>query len=218
VRLPPPRPPYLPAPPPAHHDGPPTDAWPRPVLDRLFEQRVVFLWGELDHDAAGRLAAELMTLDATGDEPVHLHVDSPGGTLEAAFSVMDVIDLLGVDVVATCVGQAAGPAVGPLAVAHRRRATPHARFRLCEPVVHAAGSARQLQAWVEAQRSQRRRFCERLAAATGHTTDDVEADLAAGRFLDAAGAVTYGLVDEICGPGARVFPWPTGPLGFGSRR
>ena len=29
------------------------------------------------------LAIELMTLDATGDDPVHLHIDCPGGTLEA---------------------------------------------------------------------------------------------------------------------------------------
>lgn len=188
------------------------------VHERLFEQRVVFLWGPLDSAAAGHLAAELMTLDATGDDPVHLHVDSPGGSLEAALSIIDVIDLLGVDVVATCVGQAAGTALGPLAVAHRRQATPHARFRLCEPVAEASGDARHLQAWAAAQRAQLERFCERLGRAVGRSPETVAADLAGGAFLDAAGARDYGLIDEICAPGGRVVAMPASPLGFRRRR
>jgi ATP-dependent Clp protease protease subunit len=158
-----------------------------------------------------------MTLDASGDDPVHLHVDCPGSTLEAAFSLIDVIDLLGVDVIATCVGQAVGPALGPLAVAHHRRATPHARFRLAEPVLRGAGRAGELQAWADSQRAQMRRFCDRLAKAVGQPVDTVAADLATGRFLDAEAARAYGIVDEICAPGGRVYPLPGRPLGFRPR-
>ena len=49
---------------------------------QLFERRIVFLRGPLDDAVAGDIAAQLMTLDASGDEPVQLHVDSPGGPLE----------------------------------------------------------------------------------------------------------------------------------------
>ena len=178
------------------------------IRDRLFEQRVVFMWGALDDGLASQLAAELMTLDATGDDPVQLHIDSPGGTLEAALCLIDVIDLLGVELTATCVGQAAGPAIGPLAVAHRRRATPHARFRLSEPVMEMTGSARDLDAWAANHRIQLRRFCERLAESLGTAPETIEHDLAAGRFLDVEEALRYGLIDEICGPGARVYPLP----------
>ena len=184
------------------------------VQDRLFEQRTVFLWGELDDAAGGHLAAQLMTLDASGDEPVQLHVDSPGGTLEAAFCLIDVIDLLGVDVIATCVGQAAGAALGPLAVAHRRRATPHARFRLQGPSTHIAGRVRDLDAWATHNRTQMERFCARLADAVGHPAEQIADDLESGRFLDASQAVDYGLIDEICGPAARVYPLRPTPFGF----
>ena len=184
------------------------------VQDRLFEQRILFLWGDLDDAAGAHLAAQLMTLDASGDDPVQLHIDSPGGTLEAAFCVIDVIDLLGVDVIATCVGQAAGPALGPLAVSHHRRATPHARFRLQGPVGEMTGHARDLDAWATHHRAQVDRFCERLAAAVRRPVDVVADDLASGRFLDAAQAVDYGLVDEVCGRNARIYPMPGPPLGF----
>ncbi len=218
MRLPPPFPlPGRPGPPGPGAPGPETEPWGRSVRDRLFEQRVVFLWGPLDDPAAGRLAAELMTLDATGDDPVQLHVDSPGGTLEAAFCLIDVIDLLGVELTATCVGQAVGPVIGPLAVAHHRRATGHARFRLSEPVLTTTGRAGELASWAESQRRQLRRFCERVGEAVGKPPDTVAGDLSRGRFLDAREALEYGLVDEICGPGARVYPMPGQPLGFRPR-
>ncbi|HUI04964.1 MAG TPA: ATP-dependent Clp protease proteolytic subunit [Acidimicrobiales bacterium] len=197
--------------------GPADEARAQSVRDRLFDQRVVFLWGELDDAAAGQLAAELMTLDATGDEPVQLHIDSPGGTLEAAFCLIDVIDLLGVDLVATCVGQAVGPALGPLAVAHRRQATPHARLRLAEPVASMTGHPRDLDTWAAHHRAQVGRFAERLAAAVGRPVDAVADDLAAGRYLDAQEALDYGLIDEVCGPRARIVPLPGPRLGFRPR-
>jgi len=193
----------------------PSDDGGRPsARDRLFDQRVVFLWGYLDDALAGRLAIELMTLDAAGDDPIHLHIDSPGGTLEAALSLIDVIDLLGVGLTATCLGQAAGPALGPLAVAPHRRATPHARFRLSEPVFEVSGPARDLGAWAASHKAQYRRFCERVAGALGTSADSLAQDLATGRFLGPDEAVEYGLIDEICSPAARVLPGPGSRLGF----
>jgi ATP-dependent Clp protease protease subunit len=182
------------------------------VRERLFDQRVVFLWGTLDDALASQLAIELMTLDADGDDPVQLHIDCPGGTLDAALALVDVIDLT-----ATCVGQAAGPAIGPLAVAHRRRATPHARFRLSEPVFELSGPARQIDAWAANHRAQFRRFCERLATPLRTSPEALAGDLATGRFLDAEQALAYGLIDEICAPGARVYPMPGRGLGFNPR-
>ncbi len=87
------------------------------MRSRLFDHRTIFIRGVLDDETANRAAAELMTLDATGDERITLQLDLAGGTLEAAFTVMDVIDLMGVPVHALCVGRAVGPAVGVLAVA-----------------------------------------------------------------------------------------------------
>jgi ATP-dependent Clp protease, protease subunit len=52
---------------------------PEPLSDivarRLLAQRVVLLNGPLDDFSVTRVAAELMTLDAEGDDPVTLRVD-----------------------------------------------------------------------------------------------------------------------------------------------
>ena len=196
----------------------PNENWHRSVRERLFAQRVAFLWGWLDDTTVNEVAAQLMTLDATGDEPVHLHLDSPGGTLGAALSLIDVIDLLGVELHATCVGQLVGPPVGVLAVAHQRRCTPHARFRLRDPEVEFQGPARDLEAFAAAHNDQLHRFRARLADAVRQPAERIARDMDAGRFLDADQALEYGLVDDICARPAAVYPLYPRPLGFRPQR
>jgi ATP-dependent Clp protease protease subunit len=166
----------------------------------MFERRTVSLVGRLDDELASRVAIELMTLDAAGDGAVQLLVDSGSGSLDAALTLIDVVDLLGVPVHATCLGRAEGAAVAVLAVCARRVAAPHARMRLCEPESAFDGYAPGLASW-SAQRQRRlRRYCERVATATRHPVADVEAAMREGRYLDAEEARRFGLVDAISRP------------------
>ena len=50
-----------------------------------FDRRVVLLSGPINMETSTRVAAELMTLDAIGTDPIDLYLDSSGGPLEAAF-------------------------------------------------------------------------------------------------------------------------------------
>ncbi len=184
---------------------------------RLFDRRTVLLSGPLDDRVANRVGASLMTLDATGDSTVQLQIDSGDGTVDAALALMDIVDLLGVPVHATCVGQAAGPAVGVLAVCHQRTLAPHARLRLIEPTVEMQGSARQLQQLATGHLERMAMFWTRLSEATGRSIEDLRVDASEGRFLSAEEAVSYGLADEVATPDARVHRLPGRAIGFGPR-
>ncbi len=188
--------------------------WADIVRGQLFDRRTVVIRGVLDDAAANQAAAELMTLDATGDSRVTLHVDASGGTIEAAFAVMDVIDLLGVPVHILCVGRAEGPAAGVVAVGSRRACTPNTRFRLVDPDASMTGSAADLARWAEHHLDQVRRFHERVASAVRRPAEQVAADCAAGRYLSAEEALDYGLVDEIASRRATVYPLTGRSVGF----
>jgi ATP-dependent Clp protease protease subunit len=163
----------------------------------LFDRRIVSLRGALDHSTATRIASQLMTLDATGDDAVQLQLDSEGGSIEAAFAVVDVIDALGVPVQVTCLGRVEGSATLVAAVCSRRLAMSHTRFRLSDPDVEFEARASQVAALAQHHREGFLRYHERLALATGRSLDAVTTACTEGRFLDAAGAVAFGLVDEI---------------------
>src|SRR5260370_42210150 len=100
---------------------------------QLFARRIVLVTGRLDDDAAAEAAAALMALDARADKPVELHLDSADGTLEAAFVLIDTLDLLRAMLRVQCRGQVDGPAIGVVAAADHRAAAPHARFHLSQP-------------------------------------------------------------------------------------
>jgi ATP-dependent Clp protease protease subunit len=181
----------LPGEPPGH--GEPAD-W---LSEKLFEHRIVVLTGRLDDAVAGRVAAELLALDAAADEPIELHVDSPDGTLEAAFVLIDTLALLRAPVRVRCRGQVGGPVVGVVAAADHRAAAPHTRFRLAQPVGKFSGTPHEIAAHNRQQQELLWRFHACLAQVTGRPVEEVAEDVRRGRYLDAGGALGYGLIDAI---------------------
>jgi ATP-dependent Clp protease protease subunit len=164
--------------------------------ERLLDQRVVALAGELDAETVNRTVAALALLDATGDDPVRLRLSGVSADLGSALTLLDAVELMGVPVHATAVGTVAGPAIALLAVADRRTAGPHATLHLCEPRGPHGIRTQELDSWAAEHARQLRRLQERLAAACGRPVDEVAADMRAGRLLTVPEAQDYGLVDR----------------------
>jgi ATP-dependent Clp protease protease subunit len=214
--------PWLPAPVPAPDGADEPRGYGRESLSealtrRLLEQRVVLLHGPLDDLTVTRVSAELMTLDADGDDPVSLRVDCGEAALAQALTLMDVIELMGVPVHALCLGQVAGGAIGVVALCAHRAAMPSTRFSVCEPTTQMEAHVRNVAQWAELRAAERLRFCERVGAAVGKPAEVIGEDLTRGLFLGAAEAVQYGLIDEVSRPDApiRRLPGPgPAPMGF----
>jgi ATP-dependent Clp protease protease subunit len=185
--------------------------------NRLFDRRLLLVAGVLTVERASHLSAQLLTLDASGDDAITLQLESSGGSPDAALGLMDVIELLGVPLHVHVVGLLGGAGVGVLAVATHRVASLNARIRLDEPSESFAGSARQVEAWAALRRDQWRVFCQRVALACRRPIETVEDDMRRGRYLDAEEAKSYGLIDEIARPDAEIHRLPGRPIGFGPR-
>ncbi len=174
--------------------------WQGRLRERLLEQRVIMAHGHLDDEAATLLCAQLLTLDADSADraaPIRLHLQSLTAELQAALTVMDAIDTVGVPLHALARGHLSGPALGVLAAAGRRLAYPNSGFLLSEPesrlegrAVDIAARQRQLDTMLDA-------LYFRLSDVTGREVDEIRDDARRGRFLSAAQAVSYGLVHEV---------------------
>jgi ATP-dependent Clp protease, protease subunit len=192
--------------------------WEASLRGRMFDQRVAFIAGPLTDETAGRAAMELMTLDATGDSAIQLHIESAQGELGAALGVMDVLDTLGVNVTGVAMGLVGGPAVGILAVCHRRVSMPHARFHLFEPGAAFSGDARTIEQWLDHRRALWVQYCHRVATALGRTVGEIEAVMAERPYLGSKEALEMRLVQEIARPKGEVTALgPRGP-GYGVQR
>lgn len=203
-------------PPPAPGPVPATRVWPDPLADwqgklyeRLLAQRIVLASGSLDDDAAARLSAQLLTLDAEQKEPIRLELQNLRAELSAALTVMGVLDVLRVPVHACVSGEISGPALGVLVSCPRRSGYPNATFVLAEPRLHFGGTVTALTAREQQVTRMLDTLYFRLAEVTGREVDQIREDARRGRTLTTAQAVGYGLIQgqEIAGrpfaPGQR---------------
>ena len=118
----------------------PTDA----VLDRLFEERIVYLAGVVDDEAAHRITAQLLLL--TADDPardITFYVNSPGGSVTAGMAIYDTMQLVGPDVATWAVGLAGsmGQFLLSAGAPGKRYALPHARILMHQPSASLGGTA-----------------------------------------------------------------------------
>lgn len=167
--------------------------------ERLFQLRLVMVSGRIDGHQATEVCSRLMTLDALGEGPITLHLRCEDADLDAAFSLIDTIDVLSCRVHALAVGQVGGPALGVLASAGRREMTRHAVLRLNEPRQKFDGTADELSTREQEHRRLTRALYQRLAETTGRTVEEIEQDAEKGRMFTATEALAYGLVHDVAG-------------------
>jgi ATP-dependent Clp protease, protease subunit len=186
---------------PAPSPGQPTGAWithsewPGRLYDRLLEQRIVMAHGLLDTEAATRLSAQLLTLDAEGTQPIRLELQSLDAELAAALSVMGVLDALRAPVSAYVGGRIRGPALGLLALAEHRYAYPSALFVLSEPRMHFDGTVATVVSQEKQVRLMLTELLSRLADVTGRDVEQIRSDVERQRLLTVDEAVDYGLIE-----------------------
>lgn len=170
------------------------------VYSHLLTQRVVYLGTEIDDGVANALIAQLLHLD--WEEPgreIDLYINSPGGSLTAAFAVYDALQFVRSPVATTCVGQACSVAAILLAsgAAGRRSLLPHSRVLLHQPDARGQGSIPDL---ILAAEEVIRLRSEAEAVLSRHTGQSVEAlrrDTDRDRIFAPQEAIDYGLADHL---------------------
>jgi ATP-dependent Clp protease protease subunit len=173
----------------------PHAGWQDKLFERLLGQRIVLAAGVLDDDAATRLSAQLLTLDADGGAPVRLEMQNLRADLPAALTLMGVLDVMRAEVHAFASGETGGAALGLLASCPRRLAYPNASFTLSEPRVRFAGGTITAVSSYEQQASRMTdSLFYRIAEAAGREAEEVREDARRGRVLTVAEAIGYGLI------------------------
>ncbi|HZG03751.1 MAG TPA: ATP-dependent Clp protease proteolytic subunit [Streptomyces sp.] len=169
---------------------------------KLLEERIVFLGTRIDDAAANDVMAQLVHLEhAAPERDISLYINSPGGSFTAMTAIHDTMRYVGCDIETVCLGQAADTAAVLLAAGTpgKRLALPGARIVIRQPALAepARGQAADLEIQAREMLRTREKLEELLAEHTGRPLVRVRQDLERDLFLDAEGAVAYGLVDRL---------------------
>jgi ATP-dependent Clp protease protease subunit len=163
--------------------------------ESLLDHRIVLLDGELSEQSAKWAIAKLLFLQHQDPTtPIHFWVDSDGGNVLAGLAIIETIKEVRPPVYTVCRGRAHGIAAVILASgAKGHRAAQASAALSIVPLV-----------WTEAQvgdEGARRRLLQDLVAMvaeqTGQAQEIVQEDFERGRFFDAPGARSYGLIDTL---------------------
>lgn len=170
------------------------------VFSRLLSDRIVFLGTEIDDGVANVVIAQLLHLQSESAElPIHVYVNSPGGSLTALLAVYDTMQYVRPPVATFCLGQAASAAAVLLAAGTpgQRHVLEHARVLLHQPSGGAEGTAADLE--IQAAEIQRLRgqVEQILSRHTGQTVERLRRDTDRDLILTAEHAVEYGLADRV---------------------
>ncbi len=170
------------------------------IYSRLLKDRIIFLGQQVNDDISNALVAQMLFLQS--DDPkadIHLYINSPGGSITAGMAIYDTMQFVSCDVATYCIGQAAsmGAVLLTAGAKGKRFALPNARIMIHQPLAGMQGTAREVEIHVGELRRIKQRMNEIMIEHTGHSLEKIEEDTDRDRFMSAAEAAEYGLIDKV---------------------
>lgn len=170
------------------------------IFSRLLKDRIIFLGEEVNEASASLVVAQLLFLESEDpSKDVHLYINSPGGVITAGMAIYDTMQYIKCDVSTICVGMAASMGAFLLAggTKGKRFALPNAEVMIHQPSGGAQGQATEIQITAEWILRTKQKMNEMLAANTGKTVEEVARDTERDKWMTAAEALDYGIIDSI---------------------
>ena len=170
------------------------------IFSRLLNDRIVMLSEEVNNTTASLIVAQLLYLEAQDpDKDIQFYINSPGGVITSGLAIYDTMQYIKCDVSTICIGMAASMGAFLLAAGTpgKRIALPNAEIMIHQPLGGSQGQATDIQIQAEHILRIKKHLNTILAAETGKSVEQIEADCERDHYMTAAEALEYGLIDKI---------------------
>jgi len=170
------------------------------IYSRLLRDRIIFLGTEITDEVANLVVAQLLYLEAEGQEKeISIYINSPGGNITAGLAIYDTMQFVRAPVATICLGQAASMAAVLLAAGRpgRRVSLPSARIILHQPFGGFQGQASDIAIQAKEILRMRETINRILSNHSGQPVDRIQADIDRDFIMTSQQARDYGLIDQI---------------------
>ena len=170
------------------------------IYSRLLKERIVFLVGQINDNAASLITAQLLFLEAENPKKdIYLYINSPGGLVTAGLGIYDTMQYVKADVSTLCIGQACSMGSFLLGAGQKgkRFSLPNSRIMVHQPSAGFQGQATDIEIHANEVLSLKKRLNEIYSKHTGKSVDDIKKALERDNFMTAENAKSFGLIDQV---------------------
>ncbi len=170
------------------------------IYSRLLKDRIIFMGEDVNPHTANLIVAQLLFLDnESKDKPIHLYINSPGGSVYDALAIYDTMQFVKPAVHTYGIGVQASAAAFILSSGEKgkRFLLPHATVMIHQPSSGTRGKVTDQE--IDLRESLRvKKLLEKIMAKnTGQKVEKIHDDMERDKWLTAAEAKEYGIVDEV---------------------
>lgn len=170
------------------------------IFSRLLKERIICLMGPIHDDLSSLIVAQLLFLQSeNGTKPIHMYINSPGGSVTAGLAIYDTMQYVKPPVATWCVGQACS--MGSLLLAAgapgMRHSLPNARIMIHQPSGGTQGQATDIQIQAEEILKLKKQLTEIYGKHTKTAVDVLYAKMERDTFLNPEEAQALGIIDTV---------------------
>uniref|UniRef100_A0A0K0EZM0 ATP-dependent Clp protease proteolytic subunit n=1 Tax=Strongyloides venezuelensis TaxID=75913 RepID=A0A0K0EZM0_STRVS len=170
------------------------------IYSRLMKDRIILLMEPVNDHVSSVIIAQMLFLNCENpSKPIHLYINSPGGSVTAGLGIYDCMQYITAPVATWCIGQACS--MGSLLLAagakDMRTALPNSRIMVHQPSGGAQGTASDILISAKEIEYLRTRLNEIYVHHTGQPYKVISERLDRDYFMSAQEALEFGLVDKV---------------------
>jgi ATP-dependent Clp protease protease subunit len=170
------------------------------IYSLLLKERIIFLGTPIDDQVANLIVAQLLYLNQQDPErEISMYINSPGGVIYAGLAIYDTMQMISNPISTFAVGVTASFGTVLLAAGTKghRYALPNATIHMHQPLGGAQGQATDIEIQAKQILRLKALLLGIMAKHTGQPLEVIERDSDRDYYLEAKGAVEYGLVDHV---------------------
>ena len=170
------------------------------IYSRLLKDRIIMISGEVNETMASVVVSELLYLQSENpDAPIHMYINSPGGSVVDGLAIVDTMNLISCPVYTYCIGQCASMGSIFLVSGEKghRYALPNSRIMIHQVSGGSQGTYEDMKRSINEAGRLNELLAGILATGTNKTLKTVKNDMDRDYFMSADEALKYGIVDKI---------------------
>ena len=167
--------------------------------ETLLKTRSILISGEIDKKMAEKVVNQLLMLEAENDDPIKVFIDSPGGDVDSAYAIFDMIRFVKPKVTMIAMGLAASAGALILLAGDKenRFGFPNSHYLIHQPLSGIRGVATEIEIHAKEIEKTRQKINALIAKETGKSFAQVEKDTDRDYWMSAEEALDYGLISKI---------------------